>query len=865
MKIRSLLMIVVLSTLLPVLFLAIFLSIVFHQQQRSAFDLRYLERVRAFGLALDRELDAQIHALQILAQSDSLQAGDLKRFYERAARTRAVQTNWANIILNDPETGVQLINLRLPFGTPLGETTVDRETLNRVVRTGKPFIPPLLQGRVSGRYSTAIVVPVRSAGRTYTLVAIIDPAAWLNFLSSYPIASDATMTLLDQNGLVIARTLNNEKWVGHRVSPGLYEQSRKSPEGAYKNIGLEGQMFYSAHSRLKVSDWTIATGVPSERVEAVLWKSDLTIGVALIIVASAALLLAYKFGRQINDAFVTLARSAGALIRGETPLPGSSFHVREATEVGTAFQKAALELKSRAVELRETEERFRTMADTAPVLIWESGTDTRCTYFNQPWLTFTGRTLEQELGDGWTAAVHPDDFAACVGKYEAAFDKRESFELEYRLIRADGEYRWVLDRGTPRYTSEGEFAGYIGSCIDITERKEADEALRQAREQLQTVTDRMSAAVASYSADQQYRWVSVGYSLWLNKPIAEIAGRSISDVIGKDAYRSIRPFIDRVLAGERVEYGEEINFSGIGRRWISAVYTPTYSAAKQPDGWVAVITDITERKKLEGALRESEHKLRQRAEELEKQLIASGRLVSVGEITASMAHEFNNPLGVIIGFAEDLLSNTSASDPNFQIFKIVHEESKRCAKLVQDMLEFSSPRVADFSPTDIGAVVTKSLSFISARLYKDKIEEKARIAEHLPPVHADPVQMEQVLLNLYLNAIDAMPSGGKLTIEVTTDAGANDGGKPHVVISVADTGTGINPEHLAKIFQPFFTANKKSGLGLGLAITERIIKNHGGRIQVDSHLGQGTRFTIYLPSTFSQSDQQGTGRVEAAS
>jgi signal transduction histidine kinase len=181
------------------------------------------------------------------------------------------------------------------------------------------------------------------------------------------------------------------------------------------------------------------------------------------------------------------------------------------------------------------------------------------------------------------------------------------------------------------------------------------------------------------------------------------------------------------------------------------------------------------------------------------------------------------------------------------------------------MLEFSSPRVADFSPTDIGAVVTKSLSFISARLYKDKIEEKARIAEHLPPVHADPVQMEQVLLNLYLNAIDAMPSGGKLTIEVTTDAGANDGGKPHVVISVADTGTGINPEHLAKIFQPFFTANKKSGLGLGLAITERIIKNHGGRIQVDSHLGQGTRFTIYLPSTFSQSDQQGTGRVEAAS
>ena len=126
MKIRSLLMILVLCTLLPVLFLAIFLSIVFHHQQRSAFELRYLERARAFGLAPDGELNAQIHALQILAESDALQGGDLKRFYERTARTRAVQTNWANIILNDPERGVQLINLRVPFGTPLGETTVDR-------------------------------------------------------------------------------------------------------------------------------------------------------------------------------------------------------------------------------------------------------------------------------------------------------------------------------------------------------------------------------------------------------------------------------------------------------------------------------------------------------------------------------------------------------------------------------------------------------------------------------------------------------------------------------------------------------------------------------------------------------------------
>lgn len=613
MKIRSVLLILVLSTLLPVLLLAVFLTIFFHREQRSAFELRYLERVRAFGLALDRELDAQIHALQILAKSDALQSGDLKKFYEQAARTKEVQTNWTNIILNDPERGVQLINLRVRFGTALGDTTVDRDTLKRVIKTEQPFIPPLLQGRVSGRYATAVIVPVRSAGRIYTLVAVIEPAAWLHFLSSYPIVADATMTLLDQNGIIIARTLNNDRWVGKRVSPGLYEESRKRPEGAYKNIGLEGQLFYTAHSRLTVSGWTIATGVPSEAVEAVLWKSFLAFAIAIIVVAGAALLLAYKFGRQINDSFVTLARSAGALIRGETPLFGFRLGVREASEVGTAFQEAAVQLKSYAAELRQ-----------------------------------------------------------------------------------------------------------------------------------------------------------------------------------------------------------------------------------------------------------SEQKLRQRADELEKQLIASGRLVSVGEITASMAHEFNNPLGIVIGFAEDLMNSTKSSDPNYQVFKIIHDESTRCAKLVQDMLEFSRPREADFSPTDIGAVVAKSLSFMSARLYKGKIEEVTHIPENLPRVNADPVQMEQVLVNLYLNAIDAMATGGKLIVEVTADEGASNGGNPGVIISVADTGIGIDKTYLPQIFQPFFTANKKSGLGLGLAVTERIIKNHGGRIDVESQTEKGTKFTIHLPTESSRATQDRSGDLDTA-
>ncbi len=129
--------------------------------------------------------------------------------------------------------------------------------------------------------------------------------------------------------------------------------------------------------------------------------------------------------------------------------------------------------------LREGEERFRTLADATPVLIWGSDTDKHCNYFNKQWLDFTGRTIEQEMGDGWTQSVHPDDLERCLETYVTAFDARRPFTMEYRLRRHDGEYRWVLDNGVSRFAPDGTFSGYIGSCIDITDRKRAEDELKE--------------------------------------------------------------------------------------------------------------------------------------------------------------------------------------------------------------------------------------------------------------------------------------------------------------------------------------------------------------------------------------------------
>ncbi|HLZ19047.1 MAG TPA: PAS domain-containing protein, partial [Smithellaceae bacterium] len=151
----------------------------------------------------------------------------------------------------------------------------------------------------------------------------------------------------------------------------------------------------------------------------------------------------------------------------------------------TERKQAEAEKEAILEELREREIQYRNLADSGPALIWASGMDKKCTYFNQPWLIFTGQTLEQELGDGWTKGVHPDDFDRCVKTYVDAFDKRRPFDMEYRLRNAAGEYRWIRDMGTPNYSGSGEFRGYIGHCFDVTADKQAQEEIRKLNEELE--------------------------------------------------------------------------------------------------------------------------------------------------------------------------------------------------------------------------------------------------------------------------------------------------------------------------------------------------------------------------------------------
>jgi PAS domain S-box-containing protein len=317
-------------------------------------------------------------------------------------------------------------------------------------------------------------------------------------------------------------------------------------------------------------------------------------------------------------------------------------------------------------------------------------------------------------------------------------------------------------------------------------------------------------------------------------------GRDIRDI--KDGGSS---HLNDCLGGKKVQ-GVEVQWhceNGAKHDLLMSA-RPLHDFAGRVLGCVFTFSDISEIKRGEEALRQSEEKFRRLAEELEQQLIASGRLVSLGEITASMAHEFNNPLGIIMGFVEDMLSNADPAHPEYQALQIIDEESKRCQKIIQDLMEFARPVNTTPCLMDIGGLIGKTLQLIDARLYKQKVALTKAIAPDLPQIHVDPKQLEQVLVNLYLNALDAMLGGGNLMVAVAFETGNPE---PMIMITIADTGMGIDANDLQKIFQPFFTARKKAGLGLGLSICERIVKNHGGRIEVESQVDQGTIFRILLP------------------
>ena len=491
--------------------------------------------------------------------------------------------------------------------------------------------------------------------------------------------------------------------------------------------------------------------------------------------------------------------------------------------------------------LVESERRFRVMADATAVMIWMSGVNKLCTFFNKPWLEFTGRRMEQELGNGWADGVHADDLQKCLKTYTEAFDARQPFVMQYRLRRNDGEYRWVADQGIARYDAQGKFAGYIGSCVDVTELINKDEALRESEERMRLAADAANLAIWEWDLGNDEVWATNARRALLGWHASEKVTFDdfISRVHSEDRNR-IREIVDHAIH-EGKDFDSEYRLvlpDGIVR-WMATRGSVHFDENGRPARVLGISIDITARKR-------AEIEARQRRDELSH----LSRVALIGEMSASIAHELNQPLAGIA-------SNASAGQRFIDRGKIdpqeirdlladIRSDARRASDVIRQIRGMIRKEQAPRQRIDLNDVVMNVVHMVGPDALLHSCELKTSLDEKLPAVEGDPVQMQQVLVNLLVNAFDAMNNipVSRRKVEITTEKN----GDGTVRTSVRDFGTGISRETSERMFEQFFTT-KMDGLGMGLAIVRSIIESHGGKIEAENVEGGGARFSFTLPTS----------------
>ncbi|MCC6361634.1 MAG: PAS domain S-box protein [Phycisphaerales bacterium] len=552
-----------------------------------------------------------------------------------------------------------------------------------------------------------------------------------------------------------------------------------------------------------------------------------------------------------------------------------------------------------AAELRAIESRFRLVADSAPTLIWMSGVDKRCTWFNRRWLEFTGRTMAQECGDGWIASVHPADRARCVATYEGAFDRRERFEMDYRLLRADGAYRWVRDVGVPICDDTGVFEGYVGSCIDVTEQLEGEAFLRDrvaqgtrelnlANEQLRQQIEqrnRIEAWLATENHILELIATQTEIAIVLDAlcsaledllPGARFAIRVATDrhdpgaaqevtegvdVFGAIAREGVWPTLRlnrAALRGPRaVRRGrsDRLRERGFESFWQEPIVAPggtvlgvlgAYSRARMPEQEALSATRMAARL---AAIAIDRARTEERGRSQLEQLAHVARLATMGEMVSGLAHELNQPLCAIVNYAEagiEMLAGGRAASPDLaKALSGVARQAERAGDVIRRSREFARRREPHRGPVDIKSTVRDVVALTRFDALQHEARVRMKFARRLPRVLADPIQVEQVLVNLVRNGLEAMRGIERrrrvLTIEATSRRGM-------VEVAVQDCGPGIAEAERRRLFEPFFTT-KPDGMGMGLSISRSILEMHDGRIWCDASDSTGTTFRFRLPTS----------------
>jgi PAS domain S-box-containing protein len=520
------------------------------------------------------------------------------------------------------------------------------------------------------------------------------------------------------------------------------------------------------------------------------------------------------------------------------------FSARELVARVGAHLKIARIRAEAETELRESEARFRILADSAPALIWVNGTD-GCEFVNREYLEFLGVNIAEVRGYDWAQFIHPEDRDGYVDAYESASEQRQLFEAEFRFRRNDGAYRSMRSVGRPRIGPAGEYLGYAGMTMDITERKQLSEQVELERARLRYLVDKAPAFVALMRGP--------GHVFELaNAAYLELVGREVIGKKARDAFPEVEgqgffELLDEVFRTGESFVGREMPIAlrrAPGEPLQEMVLDFVYQAVFENDGSVSGIF-------LHGVNVSDKVRARRAIEE-------ANRLKD--EFLATLSHELRNPLNSILGYAEVLRRSAEAKQSELirKAAYAIHSNADAQAQLINDLLDLSRLQTGklavELQPSLLAPLIGDAVETVRGQAGQKGIKLNVDLPAEPLTVNADPVRVQQIVWNLVNNAVKFTTKGGLVSVSLNRDG-------EDAILVVEDTGQGIDTEFLPHVFEMFRQADagvtrRHGGLGVGLALVRQLTELHGGKVTVHSDgPGFGTRFTVRFPLHYKSVDR----------
>jgi PAS domain S-box-containing protein len=531
--------------------------------------------------------------------------------------------------------------------------------------------------------------------------------------------------------------------------------------------------------------------------------------------------------KRIHSVGHPVANSDGEVVE----LIGTHLDITEQYEAREKLQRAFDEIK-------KSEDRLQLVIDTIPTLVWRAGPEGAPDFLNQPALDYTGLSPDQ-TETGWPRAFHPEDKKGMLVKWSAIRESGAPGELEARLRRFDGEYRWFLFRAEPLHDETGSIVKWYGSSTDIEDRKQTENALRQSEAYL--------AQAQRLSLTGTFAWrIATGENTWSTETFRifgydEASAATVDMVLARthpEDRAAVQKAMDRASIDQKdYDHAYRLMMPDGSVKYVQAVARATRDASGGIE-FVGAVTDVTATKRAE-----------ERLHKAQAELAHVTRVTTLGELTASIAHEVNQPLAAVIANAEACLRWLDRETPDLAAARRSAEwvinDGIRASDVVRRVRALAHKTDVEKVPLDVNEVVREVIALVQRELASHGVSLRTELASALPKILGDRVQLQQVIINLVMNGIEAMQAVTERPRELVIRSGQEE--MQRVLVSVTDCGVGISAENANRLFNAFFTT-KSSGLGMGLPICRSIVEAHGGRLSASGDEGHGATFQFVLPA-----------------